>query len=119
MDQIMFVTKALLMSIIPFWQIAAPAIVVPETVVFEKHKNGKVIFWSNLTPRNKQFYNVTKMVFDNSRAWKYDLNTYVPSRTYTAPAFYLNCTDSLIILNYEDTPGSSSQISRHNFPKIC
>lgn len=107
-----FFFKAYLMMILPFYRVDLPNTDLPSKVTYQVHVNGQTM--SQLLLDKKQIEVLKKVLIDEMDGWKYDLTSYVPSRTYVGYDLNINIVGNLVVVQDKEYGQLSKEFKASN-----
>lgn len=114
----MFLIKALLMSIFPFYRIDFPVNLIPTSIAYIEYNKGQEIKNTNLN--TKEIASIKDFFSKNMNGWRYDLTTYAPRHLLTSPNIKINCLDEgTIVANFRENGDDWIQISKKTAIGSC
>ncbi len=115
----MFLFKAILMSLLPFYLADFPLESWPKDFLYIEYNHGRELRKQPITEGDTSYVELKKMLSKESQGWRYDLTSYVPSHTFNSPKMRINCTDNSLIVNYESGDNTWIQISKKGIGGSC
>lgn len=114
----MFMLKAILMMILPFYRTDFPVADIPQTLIYSIYDHGVVVRRGQITVGEGEYESIKRVLVSERKGWKFDMNTYAPSRVYSSPSMNINCLSRGLVVNYKD--GSDwVQISKMGLHNPC
>lgn len=107
MNSFVFVIKAFLMGILPFYRIDFPVELLPTKMDYAEYRQGHLFKKAEVDT----LY-LKNLMKTEKNGWRYDFTTYAPGRLFSAPKFRVNCLSDFMIVNYEVDDKNWVQISK-------
>jgi hypothetical protein len=108
--QFMFLVKALLMMVIPFYRVDFPVELYPKSFTYREY--GKVEERRTISDSNTEYVALKIFLVEQKHGWSYDFSDYAPGRRFSSPKMIVNCLRSGVVVNYEVSNGEWVQISK-------
>jgi hypothetical protein len=99
----MFVLKALLMMLIPFYRVDFPIDQLPPSLTYVVYSNGKEITEKTIESKDPPYIELRETLVKERAGWRYDLNTYAPEIIFKGPGMVINCRKNAIVVNFQLT----------------
>jgi hypothetical protein len=111
----LFVLKALLMAVLPFYRVDFPVDRFPKEFSYAEYDNGREMEAHLLKDDDPTYIALKNLITEEQKGWKYDLNTYAHSHMFSSPTMQINCLGHSFIVNYDEDEGSNEwiQISKN------
>jgi len=107
----MFMLKAILMMIFPFYRINLPPNIYPQSFTYSEYDHGVVVNKKIVAHGDVLYVALRDQLKKESSGWKYDITTYAPQYLFSSDLVKINCTGKMVVINYEQD-GSWLQISK-------
>jgi hypothetical protein len=101
MNNLIFIVKALLMTVLPFYRTEFPLLSYPQIFTYKEYDKGKVMITTELNEKNIQYSELKSILLAQTGGWKYDFNSYAPKKYFTSKSIQVNCLDNFIVVNYK------------------
>lgn len=97
----MFILKAIIMLIIPFYRVSIPLNIYPQNLTYLEYFHGTIVTRKMLSYNSDTYVALRVILAKQAKGWKYDFVTYAPNHLFSSSTFRVNCIDNKIIINYE------------------
>lgn len=107
----MFVLKAILMLILPFYRVNLPSHIYSDSAIYREYSHGRIVKQVSLNKGDKAYIELIQFLKKQQTGWKYDLATYVPKRVFLSSDLTVNCLNDNVVINYK-SDGDWVQVSK-------
>lgn len=108
----MFLVKAFLMGVLPFYRVSFPLDLIPNKMEYIEYKQGHELGKAFVQKGQNAYTQLYALLKKEKQDWRYDMTTYAPEYLYSSPKFRINCFDGALIVNYQDEKNDWVQISK-------
>jgi hypothetical protein len=115
----LFLIKAVLMSVLPFYRVDFDPAVFPTEFIYVEYRHGQESGRRTIKESDAPYAALKKLFVDEKHGWRYDLISYVPKQTFNAAELKINCLNNLLVVNYRDANKDWVQISKMNLKGTC
>ncbi|PZN84122.1 MAG: hypothetical protein DM484_03240 [Candidatus Methylumidiphilus alinenensis] len=114
-----FLVKALLMSVLPFYRVEFPMELFPKQFNYSTYADGKPSKGQTVGVGDAMYETLKASLNQEKQGWRYDFTTYAPAHAFDSPSMKINCLDSVVVANYKDGSDGWVQISKHVPSGFC
>jgi hypothetical protein len=108
----MFLLKALLMMVVPFYRVDFPVELYPKSFTYTEFRGGKVEETRTVSNSDSEYVALKTFLVEQKHGWSYDFLDYATWRKFSSPKMTVNCLRSGVVVNYEVDDGQWVQISK-------
>ena len=96
----MFVVKAMLMMLIPWYRVCMPQNLVTGDALYQRYVRGTIVENMKIKHDSSILKRLNDDISKNKCGWAYDISTYASNRTFVLNHAKINCMDNSIVINY-------------------